>query len=361
MGSGIDDGNPSVMSGAHGLPDRMRALVQRGPAELELEERPMPQPGPGEVLVRVRAAGICGSDLHFWKYAVYGPGVILGHEIAGEVASLGEGVERLQPGQLGVVYAGIPCGNCPRCREGLSYYCQDADSLGTGGRFGGLAEYLLAPAENFLAAPEGSDPAILTWSEPLANGLHCLDQPEVRGAGSALVIGGGPIGLSCLSAARQSGVKQVWMVEGRTQRREAARALGAERVLDPVGDEVATAVEEAFPQGPELVVEAVGLPETIHSSFRLARPGGCVYLMGVCMGTIEVLPVTWMLKELTIRSSLGCSREDQRRALDWVTGNTLDARPLVTRRVALEEVPDVMSELADGADEIKVVIEHDRR
>jgi threonine dehydrogenase-like Zn-dependent dehydrogenase len=360
MGSGIDDGRASVMSGAPDLPDRMRAWVQRAPAELGLEERPMPQPGPGEVLVRVRAAGICGSDLHFWKHAVYGPGVILGHEIAGEVASLGEGVEGLRPGQLGVVYAGIPCGSCPRCREGLSYYCQDGDSLGTGGRFGGLGEYLVAPAVNFLSAPEESDPAVLTFSEPLANGLHCLDQLEVRGAKSALVIGGGPIGLSCLFAARQAGVERVWLVEGRSRRREAAPALGAERVLDPVGDDVAAAVKDAFPQGPELVVEAVGLPETIHSSFRLARPGGFVYLMGVCLGTIEVLPVSWMLKELTIRSSLGCSREDQLRALAWVTGGTPDARSLVTRRVALDEVPGVMSDLAGGSDEIKVVVEHDR-
>jgi threonine dehydrogenase-like Zn-dependent dehydrogenase len=347
------------MSGAADLPTRMRALVQQGPEELRLEERPMPQPGPGEVLVRVRAAGICGSDLHFWKYAVYGPGTILGHEIAGEVVSLGEGVEQPQPGQLGMVYAGIPCGGCPRCREGLSHYCQDGDSMGTGGRFGGLGEYLLAPGENFLAAPEGSDPALLTFSEPLANGLRCLDQPEVREARSALVIGGGPIGLSCLFAARQAGVERVWLVEGRAQRREAARALGTERVLDPVGDDVAAEVKGAFGQGLDLVVEAVGLPETIHSSFRLARPGGSVYLMGVCLGNIEVLPVSWMLKELTIRSSLGCSRDEQLRALEWVVRGSPDAGPLVTRRISLDEVPGAMVDLARGADEIKVVVEYD--
>ncbi len=237
----------------------------------------MPEPGPGEVLVRVRATGLCGSDLHFWKYAVYGEGVTLGHEIAGEVAALGEGVERLSPGQLGVVYAGIPCGRCARCRAGLAHYCQEGHSLGTGGPFGGFGEYLLTPAENFLAAPEGSDPALLTFSEPLANGLRCLDHPEVREAGSAVVIGGG------------------------------------------------------------------------------------VLLIGAFLGSIEVLPVTWMLKELTIRSSLGCSREQQRQALDWVTADRPDARPLVTRRIGMEQVQDTLVDLASGADEIKVVIEHDRR
>jgi len=321
----------------------------------------MPQPGPGEVLIRVRAAGICGSDLHFWKHAVYGTGAILGHEIAGEVASLGQGVERLRPGQLGVVYAGIACGGCPRCLAGMSHYCQDGRPLGTGGPFGGLGEYLLAPAENFLAAPERSDPAVLTFSEPLANGLRCLDHPEVSEARNALVFGCGPIGLSCLFAARQAGVERVWVVEGRGRRREAASALGAERVLDPVGEDVAAAVGDTFPHGLDLVVEAVGLPETIHSSFRLARPHGSVLLMGVCMGKIEVLPVSWMLKELTIRSSLGCSLEEQRRALDWIADGTPDARPLVTRRIGMDEVPSAMIDLARGADEIKVVVEYDRR
>jgi len=99
-----------------------------------------------------------------------------------------------RPGQLGVVYAGIPCGRCPRCREGLSHYCQEGHSLGTGGPFGGLGEYLLAPAESFLPAPEGSDPAVLTFCEPLANGIRCLDQPELREARSALarVVEGDP-------------------------------------------------------------------------------------------------------------------------------------------------------------------------
>ena len=337
----------------------MRAAVQHEPGELRLEERPIPQPGPGEILVRVRAAGICGSDLHFSKYAVYGAGAVLGHEIAGEVAALGEGLERPRPGELGVVYAGIPCGRCAECRGGLPHFCQGGISLGTGGPFGGLGEYLLTPADNFLPAPEGSDPALLTWSEPLANGIRCLDHPEVREARTALVFGGGPIGLSCLFAARRAGVERAWLVEGRPRRREAAGALGAERVLDPSGEDVEAAVRDAFPYGPDVVVEAVGLPETIHSSFRLARPGGSVLLMGVCIGTIEVLPVSWMLKELTIRSSLGCSREEQRRALDWVLEGNPDPRPLVTRRVGLDQAPGAMIDLARGADEIKVVVEYD--
>jgi 2-desacetyl-2-hydroxyethyl bacteriochlorophyllide A dehydrogenase len=338
----------------------MRAVVQHGPKDLRVEERAVPEPGPGEVLVRVRANGICGSDLHFWKHAVYGTGVILGHEISGEVAAVGPGVQGLRTGELGPVHAGIPCGDCGRCRAGLSHFCQNGSSLGSGGDFGGLAEYLLAPAENFLAAPDGFDAAALTFTEPLANGLRCLDFPEVRQARSAVVIGSGPIGLSCLIAARESGVERIWMLEGRARRRDAALELGAERVLHPTDDDVKGALLGAFPHGADLVVEAVGLPETLQSSFRWVRPGGTVVLMGVLLGSVELQPIAWMLKELTIRSSIGCARQDQLDALRLVADGRVDAKRLVTRRIGLEEVPDAVAALADGADEIKVVVEHGR-
>jgi threonine dehydrogenase-like Zn-dependent dehydrogenase len=335
----------------------MRALVQHGPRDLRLEERPVPRPGPGEVLVRVRANGLCGSDLHFFEHALYGPGVVLGHEIAGEVAGLGEGVTGLTPGMLGAVYSGIPCGACGRCRAGLEYYCVGRRSLGTGGPSGGLAEYVVAPAANFLGAPAASDPAVLALSEPLANGLRCLDHPEVRGARSALVVGGGPIGLACLVAARRLGVERVWVVEGRGRRREAAHALGAERVLQPA-ELAKELLHEAFPGGPDVVVEAVGSPETIQSCLRLVRPGGTVLLMGVCLGTFEVQPVLWMLNELTIRSSLGCDRDAQRTTLRWLLEGTVEPGVLLTRRVPLEEAPAALAALSAGADEIKVVVEH---
>jgi L-iditol 2-dehydrogenase len=337
----------------------MRAVVLRGPLDLRLEELPLPAAGPGEVLVRVRANGICGSDLHFWRHAVHGPGVVLGHEIAGEVVETGAGVDRSLVGRLGAVHGGAACGSCEHCRAGLGYYCREGLGLGTGRGLGGLAEYTVVPAACFLPAPRESDPGAITFSEPLANGLRCLDRPEVRGAPSALVLGAGPIGLACLIAAKRARVERVLVVEGRARRREAALLLGAHRVLHP-DEDVTAAVRDEFPHGPALVVEAVGLPETILSSLRVARPGGTVFLMGVCLGEVSVRPLQWMLKELTIRSSLGCDLEEHGAALDVIAKGELDPSPLLTRRVSLAEAPQVVASLAQGADEVKVVVEHDR-
>ncbi len=189
-------------------PERMRAVVQHGPRDLRLEELPVGAPAAGEVLVRVQATGICGSDLHFWKHAIYGSGVVLGHEIAGEVAAVGAGVTHLSPGARGAVHTAAPCGKCERCQAGLGSHCREGTSIGTGRGVGGFAEYVVVPAACFMPVARAVDPGALAFAEPLANGLRCLDYPEVKAAKSALVIGAGPIGLSCLAAARQS----VWQV-----------------------------------------------------------------------------------------------------------------------------------------------------
>ena len=337
----------------------MRAVVQHGPKDLRVEDQPVPAPGPGEVLVRVRATGICGSDLQFWRDATYGTGVVLGHEIAGQVAALGDDVHGLEPGALGAVHSGIPCGRCERCASGLSYYCRDGHGLGSG-PYGGYGEYLLAPAANFLPTPRIADPAAIAFAEPLANGLRALDFAEASDARTAVVIGCGPIGLSCLIAARRAGAERVWAIESRPRRRDAALALGAERVLHPTDDDVYRELRAAFPFGVDLSIEAVGKPETIQDCFRFARPGGSVVLMGVCLEDVSVRPIGWMLKELTIRSSIGCSAADQRTALDLVSTGAVDPLPLVTRRIGIDDVPDAIPAIAAGADEIKVVVEHGR-
>ena len=340
------------------LPTTMRAVVQHGPKDLRVEERPVPSPGPGQVLVRVAAGGICGSDLHAWEEAYYGSGVVLGHEIAGEVAGLGPDVSGLEPGALGAVFAGEACGRCERCQAGLEHYCRHGEGLGSG-PYGGFGEYLLAPAESFLPAPASSDPGAVAFTEPLANGLRCMDFPEVRDARTALVVGAGPIGLSCLIAARRFGVDRVWVIEGRERRREAALALGAEHVLEP-GEHVRGELSAAFPYGCDVVVEAVGHPQTIASAFHQARPGGTVVLMGVYTGTVELRPLSWILKELTMRTGIGCSRADQLAALELLAEGEVDIGALVTRRIPIEQTPEMVAALAGGADEIKVVVEHGR-
>lgn len=335
----------------------MRAIVQHGPKDLRFEELPMPEPEPGEVLIRTLANGICGSDLHFWKSAMYGTGVVLGHEMTGEVVGLGDGVTGVDVGARGAVHTGVSCGECDRCQAGMSYHCRRGNSLGSS-RPGGLAEFVVAPAENFIAAPANVNPGSLTLSEPVANGLRCVNFPEAREAQTAVIIGAGPLGLSCLAAAKATGVPRIFVIEGRQKRAAAALSLGAERVLHPFDDDVKGILKQAFPLGADLVIEAVGHADTIRSSFLMVRPQGSVVIMGVNDGPIEMDPGIWMVKELKIRSSIGCDLQEHIDAVGLIVSGEIDADALVSRRIALDEVPDTIEALASGADEIKVVVEH---
>jgi threonine dehydrogenase-like Zn-dependent dehydrogenase len=290
---------------------------------------------------------------------MFGPGVVLGHEIAGEVVVLGEGVDGVPVGQIGAVYGGGPCGTCDRCTAGLSHFCVQGLALGSGSGIGGLAEYVLTRASNFMPMPPETDPAAITFSEPLGNGLRAFDHLDRGGASSVVILGAGAIGLACLIAAKRAGIEQALVVEGRPRRRQAALDLGANGVLHPTEEDVRAEVFRKFKHGPELVVEAVGLPETINSSMNLVRSGGTVLVMGVCLGEVAVQPVQWILKEMTIRASLGCSLEDQRGAVEMISSKELDPRPLITRRASLEEAPELLAALARGADEVKAVIEYE--
>ena len=330
----------------------MTAVVHRDARLLRLEEIPVPEPAAGEVLVEVLANGICGSDLHVWKLPVReGELRVLGHEIAGRIA--GTGV-------MGAVYAGGQCGLCPLCRAGLGHFCRDAQHLGSTGTpgLGGLAPFVAVRAEHVLPAPVGLEPALITLAEPLANALRALDRPEVDHAATAVIIGCGPLGLVHLAALRHLGVDRVIAIEGRPRRRDAAIELGAEAVLDPRED-ISARVAAHFGIGPDLVVEAVGTKGTTHLATDLVRPRGSVFLMGVCGEPFRVNTLRWLNKELTIRTSIGASREEHERALSLVASGAIDLSGLITRRVALADAPTMFDALDAGADEIKVVVTHD--
>jgi 2-desacetyl-2-hydroxyethyl bacteriochlorophyllide A dehydrogenase len=337
----------------------MRALVQRAPRALELDEIDDPTPAPGQVVVRTSAVGICGSDLKVWDIAAYGTGVVLGHEVAGVVESVGDGVDPSLIGTRAAIHGGMSCGECEHCLDDLPYYCMTGLGLGSRQGVGGFAERVVVPAENVLPISDATDLAAASFAEPLANGLRLLDRPEVPGTHGALILGAGPIGLVSLLAARAKGVTGIVVVEGRHRRADAALSLGAERVIDP-GDDVEREVRRSMPGGPPIVIEAVGHPATVMQAMKLTRPGGSAFLMGVCGEPVRVNPFRWMTKELTIRTSIGTDLERHAEATQLIDRGDVDASALITSRITLDEAPDAFEALAGGADEIKVVVEHGR-
>ena len=257
----------------------MRALIFERPDEIRVGDVPSPTPGPGEVVIDVRAASVCASDLRVYrgeKYAL--PGVVPGHEFAGEVTALGDGVDALAIGDGVAVYPIIACGGCPFCRRGLRNRCTSRRTLGYDAN-GGLAEQVLLPASlvaqgHAVKLPEMSSEA--EWgraalTEPTACVLNSLESCNFRAGATVAVLGAGPMGLLHVLLARAMGAGAIVVAEPVESRRDAATEIGATAVCSGDADELRAVVDEATEgEGCDIVVVSVGLDGLTETALQVA-------------------------------------------------------------------------------------------
>jgi L-idonate 5-dehydrogenase len=321
----------------------VRAVRLAGAGRLEPVELPDPVPGEGEVVVRVAATGICGSDLSCFKTGVFA-GTVLGHELGGVVEEVGPGAPGWEPGDRVAVDPKIPCGSCTDCLTGAAYRCVESLTLGIGGasRDGGFAELVRAPAARLHRLPDGVATENACLAEPLSVAIHGLERAWHQAGESALVIGLGPIGLLAVAALRARGAGSITGVDPVGVRRDLAQGLGAERV--------AASVSEVTDNVP-LVVECSGRPEMLQEATNRTDAGGRVALLGVTIAQATVMPLVWVTREVSVVGSISSSDDDFAEALRLLAREPAIAG-IITRRVALDEVPGAFEELiarpADG-------------
>ena len=254
----------------------MLAARLHGAADLRTADEPVPEPGPGETLVRMTAVGICGSDLHWWTEGGIGDAVlnrplVPGHEAAGVI----EGGPR--DGERVAIDPAISCGHCAPCLRGYRNLCVTIVFLGHGTQDGAMREYLTWPSHLLPRLPDALSDADGALLEPLGVAIHAADLGHLPLAGSAAVVGCGPIGLLLIQVLRAAGAAEVIAFEPLAHRREAAARLGADLVLDPAildpAVEPETEVDVAF--------EMAGTDDAVQLAMSLARPGGRVVLGGI--------------------------------------------------------------------------------
>ena len=331
----------------------MQAIVYRRPGMVGVEEREVGAPGPGQALVRVRACGVCGTDRHIYHGEFPAtPGAVLGHEYAGEVVAVGEGVTDLQPGMRVAVDPNIVCGRCRPCRAGKVHLCENLTALGVN-YDGGFAEYSLAPRNQLYRFGEALDWAEAAMAEPLACCLHGGDLAGVQPGMSVLVIGGGAIGLLHVQLARLSGAARVTVSDPLPARRDLALRLGADAALDPRGLS-AEQMRMALDGGADVVIEAVGSPATAALSVQAAAAGGTVIWFGVAAPAAQATlsPYDVYRREITVRGSF-VNPFTHRRAVALLESGRVQVTPLISRRVPLTDVPAVLA--APAGDDIKTV------
>lgn len=316
---------------------------------------PVPKPGPGEVLVRVLAAGICGTDRHL----VLGefpcsPPVTLGHEFSGLVTALGEGADPSLLGRTVTCDPNIACGRCPPCLGGRVNLCTALQAVGVH-RDGGFAEYAAFPAHRALVLPEGLDPRHGAFCEPLACCLHGTDIGSPGPGERVIVLGGGVIGLLTLQLARAAGAETL-LVTRQESKRDLALSLGASAVAA-----TPQAALDAWPGGADLVMECAGVVDTVAAARRLARSGGRVVLLGVLPAgaTVAFEPLDLLVREIDLRPAF-LNPFTQARAVALIGSGRIRVDPLISRSIPLAALPEALREPARPG-EVKVLVHPEAR
>lgn len=286
----------------------MRVAVVVAPGEVRLEEAPAPSPGPGEVLVRVKAVGICGSDLQYYAQGRIGGlelpvGHILGHEVAGVVEARGPDADGPEPGTPVVVDPAIPCGQCRYCVEGHPNLCKHLRFFGSPPTPGALREYLTHPSHLVLQLPPGVTLPVGAVSEALGVAIHAVDLAHLQVGDSAAVFGCGSIGLLIARVAQLAGARPVLASEPLEHRRGAAPLFGVTAAFDPGRDDVVAAIRERTGgDGVDVAFEAAGSESATVQAVDAIRPGGTLVLVGYWKTDQVTLPgIRAMRKGLTIR------------------------------------------------------------
>jgi threonine dehydrogenase-like Zn-dependent dehydrogenase len=326
----------------------MKALVFNGPWNLSLEDVPEPVPGPAEVLLRVAATGICGSDIHGYagRTGRRHPGQVMGHETAAWVEALAEnGPSGLHVGDLVTVNPVIGCGQCPDCADGRSYVCASRTVIGVSpARTAAFAEYLAAPLANVIKLGDGVTPRLGALVEPLAVGYHAAIRGRCGDRDRVLVVGGGPIGQACALAARRLGAVTA-ILEPDERRQELLRELGFDAVMHPDADHADAT--EALGGPATVVMDAVGSTESLRSATERSAVQARIVLVGMHSPTVELQAYPISTQERELIGSFSYSAGEFAETAAWLSQH-LELGSLVQEEVGWSAAPEAFRKLAAG-------------
>lgn len=345
----------------------MRAVRLHGPRTLRVDDVPRPVAGPGQVLVRVEAVGICGSDLHYYLDGHIGDTVateplVLGHEFAGRIEEVGAGVKDLRPGQRVAVDPAIPCGECEFCLKGHPNICPTVRFCGTPPTDGALQELIAWPADLVFPLPDSINAAEGAVLEALGVAIHAVDLGKIRLADRVAVLGAGPIGLLIARLAKVSGAVEVFVTDLNPRRLELARAMGVDAAIDVRQEEPVEAIRRLTRgRGVDVAFEAAGVLETPQQAVDALRPGGTIVVVGICPDDqIPIKSTAARRKGVTIKL---CRRMKHvyPRAIDLVSHGLVDVSPVISHRFALAETARAFEALtAPQTDVVKAIVENQR-
>ena len=325
----------------------MKSAVFYGKHDLRVEEHEMPKVGPKDVLIQVKACGVCGPDVHIYEgdkgAAEVTPPTILGHEFSGVIAEVGSEVTNYKAGDRVCIDPNCYCGACEPCRNGVVHYCEHMIGYGTTVN-GGFAEYCAVNERQVYKLGDNTSFEQGAMTEPVACCLHGMDMCEIRPGHQVVVIGGGMIGLLMLQLSRLAGAAKVALLEPVESKREVGKKLGADICIDPIHEDVKARLKEEGMTWVNTVIECVGRPSTIEQAIDIAGNKAVVMMFGLTKPdeTISVKPFEIFRKELVLKASY-INPYTQKRALDLIDSGRLDVSSMVYEVADLDELADILS------------------
>jgi len=342
--------------------EKMRAALLYGVRGLDLRSIDIPEAGPGEVLVRVRAATTCGTDVKIFQRGyverVIKLPTVFGHEWAGDVIKVGDGVSWIKEGMRVRAGNSAPCLRCRMCQKGNYNLCEDMMWL-----WGAYAEYIKIPARMVMLNTQEIPPHITyeeaAVTEPLACVLHGIEEASVKLGDIVAIIGAGPVGLLHLQLAKRLGAEKAIICDVVDERLQVAKQLGADETINS-GSEDAVGMVRLLTDGygADVVIEAVGLPTTWEQALRMVRKGGTVLEFGGCPPGTEIRVSTELLhyEETTVMGTFHATPAHFKEALNLIAFRTIKVRPLITREMKLDEMQKAFEILTTSKSDLKIAI-----
>ncbi len=336
----------------------MKAAVWHGGKDIRIEEVPKPKIKDDEVLVKVKAVGICGSELHAFEGVSQRrtPPLVMGHEFSGEIVELGKNVNNLNIGEKVTVDPLKRCGTCTPCVRGQGSVCRNVKLLGlhTSGAF---AEFIAVPVLNCYVLPENVSFEEGAMAEPLAVGIRAVNSTDVKLGDTTVVIGAGIIGSMIQKAAKAAGAGLLIVSDVVDYRLDYSKKLGADITINSKTEDPVTRIMELTNgSGVDVVFEAVGLEATVQQGLRMLGIGGKLTIIGMLSKIMSLDVLSIVTRELQVRGSYAYAQDDFRRALNYLCSRKIDVKPLITNVMPLEKVKEGFEMLSEKRGNVLKII-----
>ena len=346
----------------------MKAVVLPEVGEkLVVDSLPDPGPEPNELVIKIRACGICGTDLHMSEntnpdigWRVLEPGCVMGHEFSGEVVEIGHNLtNQWELGERVTALPWIGCGECPLCLSGRGFRCKMVKMRASAELPGAYAEYCRIGGHEAFRLPNNVTFEQAALVEPCAVGLNAVRRANLKPGDTVLIIGAGPVGLSVALWCRFFGAQEILVSDLVFERAKSSLKFGATNIIDASESEATGKVEEILGERPKVVFDCVGLPGSLQISIDYASMDGRVVVAGLCMAADSLLPTKALTKELDIIFAFIYLQKDFSTVLDLLGSNRFDCSNMVSDRIDINNFPDAFEDLKTPKQQLKVMLEFD--